>query len=278
MSLYRPALVAGLTAGGIFALGGAAAAEGLKTESPWTVEAGIYAFIPVSVEGTSTVDGGAVDLDLGLDEIFDLFQFAISGRLEVWHNLERQDGSGAGFILDGQYVNLGLDDSDIGPAGGGDVDADIRQAMIDFLAAYRFPELTLDEAGGQSVAFDIMAGGRYNFLRQQIDVSPGLPVPFTANLGGDEHWIEPVVGARINVFLSDAWSVILRGDAAGFGVGDNDLSLSFTGLVAWEAWEDVTLRLGYRVFDMDYSKGSGAQEFAYDVTQHGPFLGVSYRF
>jgi hypothetical protein len=35
--------------------------------SPWTVEIGGYGFIPLSVEGTSTVNGGSTNLDLGPD-------------------------------------------------------------------------------------------------------------------------------------------------------------------------------------------------------------------
>ncbi|MES0811439.1 hypothetical protein ABLO27_18275 [Roseibium sp. SCPC15] len=239
---------------------------------------GAYAFIPISVQGSSTVDGGTVDLDLGPDEIFDLFQFAISGRFEGWRDLGRGDGSAAGFVLDGQYVNLGASPNNVGPRGNGKVDVDIQQGIVDMLAGYRFPTLGAGTASGGSLDIDVTAGARFNYLRQKIDVTPGIPAPFNANLGDDKYWLEPVIGARGTYHVSPKWDLIVRGDLAGFGVAGDDLTWSLTGIAAWEAWDKTTVRFGYRVYDIDYSTGSGANEFAYDVTEHGPFLGISRRF
>ncbi len=60
--------------------------------SPWTFEVGGYAFVPISVEGTSTVDGGSIGLDPGPNEISDLLEFALSGRLEGWRDKPGNDG------------------------------------------------------------------------------------------------------------------------------------------------------------------------------------------
>ncbi len=249
----------------------------IETVSPWEFELGAYAFVPLSVQGSSTVDGGTVDLDLGPQEIFDLFQFALSGRFEGWRDMGRNDGSAFGFVLDGQYVNLGLNPKNVGPRGNGEVDVDVRQGIIDMLFGYRFPTIGRSVTHG-GISFDVTAGARYNFLRQKIDVTPGLPAPFTANLGGDKHWLEPVVGARAIFHATPKWDLVLRGDLAGFGVGGDDLTWSVTGIAAWEAWDNTTLRLGYRIYDMDYSSGTGANEFAFDATEHGPFLGISRKF
>jgi opacity protein-like surface antigen len=259
-------------------LGEPASVPAITPVSPWTFELGGYAFIPLSVEGSSTVDGGTVNLDLGPEEVFDLFEFAISGRFEAWRARDAGDGSGFGLIMDGQYVNLGLKNSSIGPASSGTVDADIRQGIVDVLAGYRFPSIAVGATTGQRVEIDASAGIRYNFLRQKINVTPGLPAPFTANLGGDRHWVSPVVGARANWIINDTWNALLRGDMSGFGVAGERFSWSLTGLAGYKVTEKATLRLGYRVYDMDYSDGSGANEFAFDATQHGPFAGFSYKF
>lgn len=246
--------------------------------SRWTFEVGTYAFVPLSVQGSSTVDGGKVDLDLGPSEIFDLLEFALAGRFEAWRENPVGNGSAVGFILDANYVDLQLNKSDIGPGGAGKVDADIRQGIVDFMLGYRFPRINSETARGQYTEIDLMAGARYNYLRQKIDVTPGLPFPFTANLGGDRDWVSPVIGARAKWVFNDTWNAVLRGDMSGFGVSGEDLSWSVTALAGYKVGEKTTLRFGYRIYDMDYSDGSGADEFAFNATQHGPFFGLSYRF
>jgi hypothetical protein len=198
--------------------------EPIKNVSPWSVEVGAYGFIPVSVQGTSVVDGGAVDLDLDLSDVLGLLEFAVSGRGEAWRARDVNDGSAFGFVFDAQYVNLGLKEQSIGPAAGGTVKADIRQGIIDAMVGYRFASLSTGDNPNQRIDIDVTAGARYNYLRQKITVTPGLPAPFTANLGGDKHWVSPVVGARANFVLNDHWNFILRGDMSGFGVSGEDLS------------------------------------------------------
>ncbi|CTQ72086.1 outer membrane protein [Roseibium alexandrii] len=252
--------------------------EPIEGASAWTFDVGGYAFIPLSVEGTSTVDGGAVDLDLGPNEVFDLFQFAVSGRAEAWRKRGVNNGSAFGFVLDGQYVNLGLSNQKIGPASGGTVKADIRQGVVDALIGYRFASLSTGAAAEQRIEFDVTAGARYNYLRQKIQVIPGLPAPFTANLGEDKHWVSPVIGARANFIFNDRWNLVLRGDMSGFGVSGETLSWSLNGIAGYRFTDKATLRIGYRIYDIDYSSGTGSNKFAYDVTQHGPYAGLSYRF
>ncbi|WP_420338432.1 outer membrane protein [Roseibium sp.] len=252
--------------------------EPIENISPWTFELGAYGFVPISIDGTSTVEGGAVDLDLGPDEIFDLLQFAISGRGEAWRKRDANDGSAFGFVLDAQYVNLGLSNQGIGPASNGTVKADIRQGIIDAAVGYRFPSIATGSNPHQRIEFDVTAGARYNYIRQKIKVIPGLPAPFTQDLGEDKHWVSPLVGARANFVFNDRWNMVVRGDISGFGVSGENLSWSLSGIAGYKFTEKATFRFGYRVYDIDYSDGEGANEFGYDITQHGPFLGLSYKF
>ena len=36
--------------------------------------------------------------------------------------------------------------------------------------------------------------------------------------------------------------------------------------------------LGYKALFVDYSKGSGLTRYEYDMTMHGPILGITARF
>lgn len=252
--------------------------EPIDSVSPWTFDIGIYGFIPVSVAGTSVVGGGAVDLDMDLGDVLDVLQFAATGRGEAWRKHEHNDGSAFGLIVDAQYVNMGLSNQNIGSRAGGTVKADIRQGIIDTMLGYRFASLPAGAGPGQRIEVGVTAGARYNFIRQKVQVSPGLPAPFTADLGEDKHWISPVIGASANFIFNDRWNLLVRGDMSGFGVSGENLSWSLNGIAGYRFTEKATLRFGYRVYDIDYSSGTGGNEFAYDVTQHGPFMGLSYRF
>ena len=75
-------------------------------------------------------------------------------------------------------------------------------------------------------------------------------------------------------------SPILDGDIGGFGVG-SDITYNPIGTVGWDMTvfgNDATLHAGYRVLYQDYEDGSGADRFAYDVTTHGPMIGMNFQF
>lgn len=53
------------------------------------------------------------------------------------------------------------------------------------------------------------------------------------------------------------------------------------GSIGWDITvfgNDATLRVGYRVLYQNYEDGSGANRFAYDITTHGPIIGMNFRF
>ena len=86
-----------------------------------------------------------------------------------------------------------------------------------------------------------------------------------------------MIGTRATWVLNDRWNLNVRGDLAGFGVAGDELTWSLTGVAAWRAWEKTTIQLGYRVYDIDYSDGSGFDEFGLNLRVHGPFLAINFR-
>jgi opacity protein-like surface antigen len=248
-----------------------AASEGTGARAPdeWTFYLLPYLWVPVSVDGDSTVDGGTVELDLDLSDVLDLLEFGISGRVEAWKG-------DFGFILDSWYVDLGLDVTTPGPG----IDVDIQQGQIDLLLGYqagRWPVGAPDsetEAGWKPHLFlDLMGGGRYVHLKQEITFSPG------PDLGGDKDWIEPVIGARLVLEATERISFVARADASGFGVPEaSDLTWNFLAGIGYHPWERASIGAGYRVYSIDYSDGDGADEFGFDATMHGPYLTFVYQF
>ena len=106
MTLLRT--LSSLVALGVFcvpatALQDDAAAPGLEPldVDEWEFEFAPYIWLPADIDGSSTVAGVTVELDLSLGDIFDNFDvFALTGRLEAWK------GDQWGIIFDGMYVGL----------------------------------------------------------------------------------------------------------------------------------------------------------------------------
>jgi len=80
--------------------------------------------------------------------------------------------------------------------------------------------------------------------------------------------------------LNQSIHIDVWGDIGGFGAA-SDLTWSATGVVGFdfELCElPMTVFAGYRAIAHDYSKGSGADRFVWDVVLHGPILGFSIQF
>lgn len=242
-------------------------------DSEWRVDFSPYVFLPASVTGDSTIAGQTASLDLDTSDLLDLLSFALSGRLEVWKG-------DFGIILDGYYVKLeagGTVDT-LGPLPiNVSIDADIRQFYLDGLGSYR----VINEpygADGNMWSLDLMAGIRYNYLKQEIDLAvSGGPGPGAATtLGGSETWVDPMVGARVAVALNERWIAGARADIGGFGISDTDLTWSVTGGFDYRPWETTSLKFGWRAYSIDYSTTLSDGAFAYDIFQHGPFVAMTF--
>ncbi len=244
-------------------------------DNQWRFSLTPYIFLPADVSGDSTVAGQTVSIDFDTSELLDILNFAFATRAEAWK------GNFA-IILDGNYVDVGLDATTKGPGpfpGGEEVDVDVRQFYLDFLASYRVLKKPYND-DGDLWTLEVMGGGRYNYLKQVIDLKEegSLGPGVTTTLGGSETWVDPMVGARVMAMLSDRWSMSVRGDIGGFGITDTDLTWSLTGGVDYRPWEQTSLKFGWRYYSIDYATTLNGGAFAYDIEEYGPFVGVTFTF
>lgn len=239
-----------------------------QSEDDWRHGASVYLFTPLSTQGTSTVADQSVDLDLSLSDVLEVLDFAAAGRYEAWKG-------DFGIILDANYVGIEADQTLPGPLGA-DANVDVRQKWFGVMAAYRVADGTYG-AKGERYTIDVHGGARYNSIRQEIKTTtpgPGSPPV----LGGDESWIEPVIGGRGMWRLNDKWTSVASLELGGFGVGGNDLQIGANIGFDYQPWENTAITVGYRYFSVDYSDTLESGKFAYDVTQHGPYVGVKFFF
>jgi hypothetical protein len=97
---------------------------------------------------------------------------------------------------------------------------------------------------------------------------------------GDLEWVDPFVGFRIRHDMGSAKELNFEGDVGGFGVGSQ-----FSWQVVGTYGFDTSLLgtpfhavVGYRALSVDYSQNGKFGKNAIDFVQHGPIMGVTFRW
>ena len=244
---------------------------GQPAHDPWRVELRAWAWL-MGVEGDVGVRGRVTEVSASFSDILDGSDslLAFSGRIEVGYEK-------FGAYLDGMYADVGAEDQ-TGTAGRSAVDVEFEQTIIDFGLMYRVADFEPRAQGPASnvrnLTIDLYAGGRFNAL--EIEIDPDRLPPRNA----DEDWLDPIIGAKGVLPLAEHWHAELNGDIGGFGVS-SDLTWSATAVIGYDFTmfgAPASVLLGYRVIGWDYSEGGGAEEFTWDVFQHGIILGLDVRF
>ncbi len=235
----------------------------------WRVKFQPYIWIPAKIDVDSTVAGATVDLDLTFGDVLDNFDeiFALSGRVEAWK------GDWA-IIFDGFYVRI-EGDFEVDPFGPGpieDLNVEVEQSLVDLNLGWRI----IDKPVGDKdirLRVDLFGGMRYQYLKQEIDLSVG------PTLGTSKDWVEIMIGGRATWQLNENWAFGVRGDASGFGIGSaTDLTWNVYAGFDYAKSSKLDFIFGYRILDIDYSNGTGIEEFGLDGTMHGPYIAATFRF
>lgn len=85
--------------------------------------------------------------------------------------------------------------------------------------------------------------------------------------------MHPFVGVRAWWAISENWSLVSRADFGYLDSNNQALNLSMLADYRFRDWGSAFL--GYRYMNIDYSKGNGADAYAYDADQHGSLAGVT---
>jgi hypothetical protein len=253
----------------VWVAGSVCADESSDQHSGWEFKVSPYLWFH-SASGDVTVRGQESDLDLSFNDIWDELNIAamlvFEGRKNRW-----------GFVGDALYANLGKSTST--DVAGIKIDPTVKLSYLGAGGFYRLGTWDLSQTPANAVptvTVDAMAGARYTYLDMKLDLK-GF-----RSASGDKSWVDPLVGARAIFDLSQRWAVSLMGDIGGFGVGSD---------FAWHAWGLLGYRFslfskdnnaavfgGYRALSWDYTDGSGDDKFEWDVTLHGPILGLQIGF
>ncbi|MHC4132687.1 MAG: outer membrane protein [Planctomycetota bacterium] len=228
----------------------------------WVIDVTPYFWAP-SLKGDMTLSGTTAKLDYSFSDILDEYDvFAFMTRATAWKgNWE--------LIFDGFYVDLDTSKR----VGGTKVNKDIALGDMDFALGYRLFETPIGNKAGQRMSFVPYGGFRYVYLKQKIDIDPG------PNLGKSLDWVEPLVGAQLLFDFSERLKGNVYSDFGGFGIGSaSTLTWNLLAGVDYRFGEKHSVKLGYRVYDINTSVGSGSEEFGLDAKFQGPWAGLAFYF
>jgi len=225
-----------------------------QEESNWEFNLAPLYLWAISIDGDMGIRGRTGNVSIDFGDIWDNLEGVFTVR---FNGLYRKK---YGFVFDYNYLDLGTEKvTDLV-----NVDVGLKSQIINLAGSYRF--LNGDHT------LDGVAGIRYMKLEAGIELND-----LGASLDGDQDWIDPIVGLRYNYAFTDKWSLQLYGDIGGFGVS-SDFTWQGLALIDFQPWKNVAFVAGYRGIGTDYETGSGADQFTFDATVHGPLIGVDIRW
>jgi hypothetical protein len=192
-----------------------------------------------------------VEVDASFDDLFENVDFAaatfFTARKGRWS-----------ILADVSYVGLDIEET----VGASTVEIDSAIYWGALAGGY-----ALDTNPG--VGLDLFAGLRYYAVDNDARSSGGV----VGERSDTEAWIDPLVGFVYSNELGHGFAFHFLADVGGFGVG-SDLTWEAMPSLSLRLNEALALRLAYRWMDVDYEDS----DFAYDVTQEGFALGLSFAF
>lgn len=226
--------------------------------SAWEFRIIPYAWL-ISLDTKTTVRNHTADVNIPFSDI--LRNMDIAGQV----HFEAQKGKW-GFFIDPTYLKLSQSGT---LRDGRDVKLQIEQWLIEFGGIYQLGKWPLDGKGKRSITVDALGGGRFWYLSADMDTSSNINPSKTA------QWIDPIIGARLSADITERLLFSIRGDVGGFGVG-SDFSWNALGVLGYRFTKSLTGLLGYRALYVDYKAGTSSMR--YNMTIHGPTMGLSFSF
>ncbi|MGB3900127.1 MAG: hypothetical protein WA973_16440 [Mesorhizobium sp.] len=217
--------------------------------------------------------GPTIGVEKSFSDVMDDLNFG--GFINVWGRYDR-------FVFSGDIMYVDTTDShgvgplpslpipgvgEIPPGGNIDAKVDTRQFTATLMGGYRVvdtPQFTLDALGG----------ARFWYISNDVRLTGSFgPISGSVSYGESFGWVDPLVGLRAFLPLTEKLSVQAQADIGGFGAG-SDFTWSALATVNYVVNDRLSGSVGYKVLDVDYNRNG----HVYDTRLSGPVLGMTYRF
>ena len=201
-----------------------------------------------SLKGQVGIEPRVTEVDVGFDDVFGDLNFGVMALFEARHQP---------WVLraDLLYMSFG-DERATSVDGSGTLQADLEELMLQPEVGYAI--LTRPWGG-----VDALVGVRYWHLSLDLSAPP-------QELSGDAGWVDATVGAAFRYELAEGLRLFAKADA---GAGGSDFAWQAWGGAGYDLGRTATVVAAYRYLDVDHRDG-----LVYDVSMHGPALGITLHF
>lgn len=219
--------------------------------------------------------GPTIGVEKSFSDVMDDLNFG--GFVNIWGRYDRfvlsgdlmyvstTDAQGTGPLPALQIPGLGIA---IPPGASVDARVDTKQFTATLQGGYRLVDT-------RQFTLDALAGARIWYISNDVSVTAMHPAigSRSARHGESFGWVDPVIGARAFLGLTERLSLQAQADVGGFGAG-SDLTWSALATVNYAFTDHLSVSAGYKALDVDYDRGG----HVYDTRLSGPVLGMTYRF
>jgi hypothetical protein len=130
-----------------------------------------------------------------------------------------------------------------------------------------------------TLTFNILAGGRYWHLKNEIDIKTPFGI-LPSETDQSQNWFDFIVGGGARLEFYKKLFLDVRTDIGGFDLSfSSKFSWNILAVVGYELpWYRITPLIGYRALYDNYTNGSGNSRFDAKTWMYGPVLGVAFKF
>ena len=217
--------------------------------------------------------GPTIGIEKSFSDVMDALN--VGGFVNIWGRYDR-------FVLSGDVMYVDTTDSHesgklpafeipgLGVVQGLNIDAEVdtTEFTATLMGGYRVidtPQFTLDALGG----------GRFWQISNDVKITGSVPNLGSRSVSHDENfsWVDPLVGMRAFLSVTDRLSVQAQGDIGGFGVG-SDFTWSAMATINYVLTNRLSASAGYKILDVDYDHDG----HVFDTQLQGPVAGMTLRF
>lgn len=207
----------------------------------------------MSAEGSVGARNVESDVDVSFGDILENLNFAVMPGIEL------SKGNWV-FGFNGMLAQLEADET-FRDGRGGVVTSVI--GIADLSLGYTLVRTEL--GNGMPLTLTPLVGVRYTYISVELN-----PNQFET-VDRSRDWLDPYVGATAVLGLNEKLDWRTSGTIGGFGVG-SDTAWSAATYLDWYFHDNIALNVGYRAVSWDYDD----DDFVWDVTFHGPWVGLSF--